>query len=115
LREHASIRDSFLAELVSIFEEDAPASLRQIRSLCEAGKLKEAGDSAHGLKGSAASLGLSRLAASAMKIQKAGRAGDSAALPKLLDEMDGLLQPTLAELKKLSAAVCEEARAQQKA
>jgi CheY-like chemotaxis protein/HPt (histidine-containing phosphotransfer) domain-containing protein len=106
LREHAQIRDSFLKELVEIFEEDAPKSIASVRDNVARGNLKAAGDAAHGLKGSAASLGLRRLAEVSLRLQKAGRDGAAAEIPGLLLELDSAFKESLSALKTAVSEIC---------
>jgi len=108
LREHADIKPDFLMELVAVFEEDTPPALAKLRAQLAAGDLKAAGDTAHGLKGACASLGLPLMSSLALKIQKQGRSGENQGLDALASELERVYPITLAELKAEGGRIAKE-------
>ncbi len=77
--------DEDLAELIVCeFRKNAPLLLTQITGFIENKNAKEAGHTAHSIKGSAANLSAGKLTETAFKLEQAGEAGDSAILEDLL-------------------------------
>jgi|GEM_PF-2599100 len=62
--------------IINLFLEDMPGQMESLRKLVEQGKLEQAGDQAHKIKGAAANVGGLAMYESAWALEKAGRSGD---------------------------------------
>ncbi|HZB90977.1 MAG TPA: ATP-binding protein, partial [Stellaceae bacterium] len=82
----SEIGGSAARDLVEIFLADAQKRLGQMRALAGSGETKALGRSAHSIKSSAATFGLSRLAAVAAEIESEAATASSARVSALLDE-----------------------------
>ncbi len=76
-----------LAELVTIFLEDAPPRLDALRSAVERGDAGSLKSSSHALKGGSANMGAARMAGLLNKIEGLGDAGDPESAGGLLHEL----------------------------
>jgi two-component system sensor histidine kinase/response regulator len=101
LRKRLEGNEELLVELVQLFLDDAPKQIREIHSALADGDALRLENAAHGLKGSAASLGADPLAAAALKLEFRGRKGQlSGAAEECadLDEKWERLKPDLMAL-----------------
>ncbi len=87
------------AEIISMFLEDCPARVSDIRAAVERGDAAALVSCAHGLKGSAAYLSASIVRARAADLERAGREGNLAGAPALLAQLDAAVAELLPELQ----------------
>jgi two-component system sensor histidine kinase/response regulator len=80
-----------VGELVGVFVEEAPGRLSGMRAAVEARDASALERAAHGLKGTAASLGAVRVAAVCRSIEEAARAGSVGTAPALLEALEPAL------------------------
>lgn len=79
---------SFVVELVVMFGEDSPPRLKAISAALAAGDAAEVAKNAHSLKGTGANFGAEKFRSLAQSIETAGKAGDLASVPALVDELN---------------------------
>jgi CheY-like chemotaxis protein/HPt (histidine-containing phosphotransfer) domain-containing protein len=77
-----------LDELIGIYLEDAPGMMTAIREAVEGADAKELEQSAHGLKGCSANLGLGLLAKVCFELEDAGRKGSKEGLTEVLARLE---------------------------
>jgi two-component system sensor histidine kinase/response regulator len=81
----------FAQELIALFLETAPASLKAILAALRADDMERLGTEAHSLKGACLTIGANDLAESCRRLEHCGRSGDHAAAPGLaLAVTDGM-------------------------
>ncbi|MBI5832759.1 MAG: PAS domain S-box protein [Armatimonadetes bacterium] len=90
----------FVANMVALFERELPAQLEFLSAAVAAGDAAEVTRSAHGLKGTCATVGGKRAAALARDLEFAGREARLAGTAAMLDRLR-------AELESLRAALAE--------
>ena len=98
LLEHFGGDRQLLGELARIFLDDCPSRLSAIREAVErrdAGALLEA---AHALRGSVANFGATRAVAAALRLELMGKAGDLAAAPAALADLQQTMAAFAGEL-----------------
>lgn len=78
---------SFVVELITMFGEDSPPRLEGISKGLAAGDAAEVAKNAHSLKGTGANFGAERFRSLAQAIETAGKAGDLAGVPTLLEDL----------------------------
>ena len=76
-----------LAEIAGLYLEDEPALLAQLEAAMEAGQAQGVRRAAHALKGSVANFAAARAQAAALALEQAGRSGNLADAPALLDTL----------------------------
>ncbi len=97
-----------LRELLVIFKEDFPRSLRSLEEAVAAGDLKNSASLSHALRGMLANLGGARAAAAAAKLEKmASSPGESASLN---DALNALQQEVASLVPELDAYLMEVRR-----
>lgn len=69
-----------LCELLAIFKEDFPRTMKSLESALTGADMKNAATLSHTLKGMLSNLGGERAAAAAAKIEQLARAGETASL-----------------------------------
>jgi HPt (histidine-containing phosphotransfer) domain-containing protein len=87
-----------LCELLAIFKEDFPRSMRSLESALIGADMKNAAMLSHTLKGMLSNLGGTRAASAAARIEQLARAGEAASLGaawKALQDESALLLPEL--------------------
>ena len=89
-----------LRELHAIFQRDTPRRLAALRDAAAAGDLDTLRRTAHTLKGSAASLGATKMAAACQSIEGRASAGEVGQLDRLLDELQALTAEVTAALTR---------------
>jgi HPt (histidine-containing phosphotransfer) domain-containing protein len=92
---------AFLASLLTTWETETAARLAALEAAVPAGDADEVARAAHAVKGGSASLGAVRLAAACDRLEAAGRAGDVAALPALLDGVRAEVERARSALRAL--------------
>ena len=75
-----------LRELIELFHKQTRQQLRQIEEATGANQAAEVGRVAHSCKGASATLGMGRLAAVLLRLEKAGKGGDLTGAPALCAE-----------------------------
>ena len=83
--------EELLAELLELFTDSAASDLEMIKQGISTQDAEAAGDAAHSIKGSAASLGVKGVSETAYEIEKAGRAGDLDAVSKLVGDLEAMV------------------------
>lgn len=78
---------SFVVELITMFGEDSPPRLDAIAAAIAAGDAAEVAKNAHSLKGTGANFGADRFRSLAQEIETAGKDGDIAGVPALLEDL----------------------------
>jgi two-component system sensor histidine kinase/response regulator len=78
--------EELLREVTEMFLADLPVQLEGLAAAMGSGDCRLVGQLAHGIKGAAANVGGEALRESASELEKAGKAGDLAALKTLLPE-----------------------------
>jgi PAS domain S-box-containing protein len=74
--------------VVQAFCEDLPGQLQALRQLLDLGKLQEAADVAHRIRGAAANVGGEALAVVMAQMERIGKAGDLEGMRSFVPEMD---------------------------
>jgi len=89
-----------LRELLAIFQRDAPRRLAVLRATAAAGGLDALRRTAHTLRGSAASLGATKMAAACQSIEGRASAGELGQLDRLITELQALAADATAALTR---------------
>jgi two-component system sensor histidine kinase/response regulator len=105
LLERVDNDQELLRDLLNIFKEDFPLTMRSLESAVAAGDLKEAARLAHTLKGMLSSLGGVRTAAAAARLEVIASAGETASLKDALDALKCEAASLLPELEAYMAEV----------
>jgi HPt (histidine-containing phosphotransfer) domain-containing protein len=92
---------ALIAELVQIFEEDAPKRLQELEDALARGSAEDASGAAHALKGGVSNLGLAKMAAIAKEAEKLGRDKDVEGIKPLVPKLYEAFREALAELKRV--------------
>jgi len=74
--------------IVTGFLDDMPVQIAALKSFVESGQAEQAGGQAHKIKGAAGNVAASMFQETAYAMETAGRAGDMAALHRLLPELE---------------------------
>jgi HPt (histidine-containing phosphotransfer) domain-containing protein len=93
--------ESFLAELVGEFLEDAPRQLETLRSGLEGGDAETVRRAAHTLKGNGRTFGAEELASVSQELEAAAKAGDLDAARARVPDLEAAwdrLRPALEEM-----------------
>lgn len=93
----------FVRQMLGIFREHAPRTLRQLHDAVDAGDWPTAARHAHTLKGSAGNVAAQSLREAALKTEKTISAGNYAEVPALLEAVDDGMALCLARIKELLA------------
>jgi two-component system, sensor histidine kinase and response regulator len=96
---------TFLAEMLALFREDCPQSLRALRRAVEAGDAERVQRSAHALKGSVATFGAVEAFEAARALEYMGRNGSLTEAPTALVR----LEQSIPELERALVALTGEA------
>jgi HPt (histidine-containing phosphotransfer) domain-containing protein len=94
-----------LRDLLKIFKEDFPRTMQSLESAVAAEDLKNASRLSHTLKGMLASLGATRAAAAAGKLEVLATAGETASLRGALDALGREAESLVPELNAYMAEV----------
>jgi HPt (histidine-containing phosphotransfer) domain-containing protein len=94
-----------LRDLLNIFKEDFPRTMKSLESAVAAADLKNASRLSHTLKGMLSSLGGTRAAAAAAKLEVLATAGETASLQGALDALGHEAESLLPELNAYMAEV----------
>jgi two-component system sensor histidine kinase/response regulator len=94
-----------LRELLNIFKEDFPQTIRSLRSAVSAEDLKNSGRLSHSLNGMLSSLGATRAAAAAAKLEALSCAGETASLEGAFNALEAEAHRLLPELEAYMAEV----------
>ncbi|HEX3868083.1 MAG TPA: response regulator, partial [Gemmatimonadaceae bacterium] len=106
LLENTGHDPALVQELVALFRDDAPRHLARIHSAAAAGRGDELQHAAHALKGAASAITASAVAAAALTLEKAGRAGDLTDAQQLIGALEsqlGALEAALSVLRNPSS------------
>jgi HPt (histidine-containing phosphotransfer) domain-containing protein len=87
-----------LRELLDIFKEDFPQTLRSLKTAVAAEDLKSSSRLSHTLKGMLSSLGATRAAAAASKLEALSSAGETASLRAALKALESEGESLVPEL-----------------
>jgi HPt (histidine-containing phosphotransfer) domain-containing protein len=98
LLERVDNDQDLLRELLTIFKEDFPQSFGSLRTAVIAGDLKSASRLSHTLKGMLSSLGATRAAAAAAKLESLSFAGETTSLRDALSSLESEADRLLPEL-----------------
>jgi PAS domain S-box-containing protein len=85
---------AFLEEMFQLYLEDAPVRIQELHAAHQEGRLRDAGDLAHSLKGISHSVGAARLAELAYSLEQAGRGGDLEGFENRLKELSQVYEST---------------------
>jgi two-component system, sensor histidine kinase and response regulator len=105
LLERVDNDQELLRDLLNIFKEDFPLSMRSLESAVAAEDLKNSAMLAHTLKGMLSSLGGVRTAAAAARLEVIASAGETASLKGALDALKCEAASLLPELEAYMAEV----------
>jgi two-component system, sensor histidine kinase and response regulator len=94
-----------LRELLNIFKEDFPQTMRSLQSAVNAEDLKNSSRLSHTLKGMLSSLGATRAAAAAAKLEALSSAGETASMEGALNALEAEAHRLLPELEAYMAEV----------
>jgi two-component system, sensor histidine kinase and response regulator len=94
-----------LRELLNIFKEDFPRTMRSLESAVAGADLKNTSRLSHTLKGMLSSLGGTRAAAAAAKLEGLATTGETASLKGALDALGHEAECLLPELNAYMAEV----------
>lgn len=94
-----------LRELLNIFKEDFPRTVQSLESAVNAEDLKNAARLSHTLKGMLASLGATRAAAAAAKLEYLSSTGETASLEGAFNALETEAHSLLPELQAYMAEV----------
>jgi HPt (histidine-containing phosphotransfer) domain-containing protein len=99
LLERVDNDQELLRELLTIFKEDFPESFRSLSTAVNSGDLKGASRLSHMLKGMLSSLGATRAAAAASRLEALSSAGETAPLLDALSTLESEADRLLPELE----------------
>jgi two-component system, sensor histidine kinase and response regulator len=105
LLERVDNDQELLLDLLNIFKEDFPQTMRSLESAVALGDLKNAARLGHTLKGMLSSLGGVRTAAAAARLEVVASAGETASLKGALDALECEAARLLPELEAYMAEV----------
>ncbi len=108
LLERVDNDQELIRELLTIFREDFPRTLQSLETAVSAGDLKNSAVLSHTLKGMLASLGITRAAAAAAKIEQL--ASSSAEKESLREAFDALRNEAARLMPELEAYMAEVPR-----
>ena len=94
-----------LRELLALFKEDFPRTIRSLEAAVSSGDLKNSGSLSHTLKGMLSNLGGARAAAAAARLEELACAGEIAALRGAFDALEREAGRLLPELDTYMAEV----------
>ncbi|HKN77140.1 MAG TPA: Hpt domain-containing protein [Candidatus Acidoferrum sp.] len=94
-----------LRELLNIFKEDFPQSFRSLQAAVTAEDLKSSSRLSHTLKGMLSSLGATRAASAAAKLEALSSAGETAPMGRALSALESEADSLLPELDAYMAEV----------
>ena len=94
----------FVSHLLSMFAEQTPETVAQLRQAVDAGDLAAAGEWAHRLKGSAGIVGAAGLMAACGAIEAAVREGSASAVPPLVERATAEAERAFAAIAAFQAA-----------
>jgi HPt (histidine-containing phosphotransfer) domain-containing protein len=98
LLERVDNDQELLRELLTIFKEDFPRTMRSLESAVAAADLKNIARLSHTLKGMLSSLGAARAAAAASRLEELASAGETAPLKGAFDALECQAASLLPEL-----------------
>ncbi len=99
LLERVDNDQDLLRELLAIFKEDFPQSFLSLKTAVTAGDLKGASRLSHTLKGMLSSLGATRAAGAAAKLETLSSAGETNSLRDALSNLESEADRLLPELE----------------
>jgi HPt (histidine-containing phosphotransfer) domain-containing protein len=76
-----------LAEVLSLFLEEAPPRIARLRNAWASGNIEEVHRAAHSLKGSAGNIGARRMYEVCRRLDEQGRSDDRSGVGQLVDEL----------------------------
>lgn len=98
LLERVDNDQDLLRELLTIFKEDFPRTMRSLESAVTAADLKNASRLSHTLKGMLSSLGAARAATGASRVEELALAGETISLQGAFDALQAQTASLLPEL-----------------
>jgi two-component system, sensor histidine kinase and response regulator len=105
LLERVDNDQELLRDLLNIFKEDFPRTMRSLESAVAKADLNNAARLSHTLKGMLSSLGGVRAAAAAARLEAVASAGESASLKSVFDTLEREGASLLADLEAYMAEV----------
>ena len=93
----------FLDETVQMLSADGPALVGEIRQAADRGDAPAVGRTAHALKGMVSNFCAPATHASALEVERIGKAGDLSSVPAVLDELEFQLNALIADLTEFLA------------
>jgi two-component system sensor histidine kinase/response regulator len=105
LLERVDNDQELLRELLNIFKEDFPQTIQSLQSAVNAKDLKNSSRLSHTLKGMLSSLGATRAAAAAAKLEALSSAGETASMEGALNALEAEAHRLLPELEAYMAEV----------
>jgi two-component system sensor histidine kinase/response regulator len=105
LLERVDNDQELLRELLNIFKEDFPQTIHSLQSAVNAKDLKNSSRLSHTLKGMLSSLGATRAAAAAAKLEALSSAGETASMEGALNALEAEAHRLLPELEAYMAEV----------
>ncbi len=91
-----------VAELLTLFSEDAPLHVQSLRAAVEAGDAGAVARLAHALKGSSATLGARAMAATCAALEAGGRAGQATELATNMADLEREIAEVLRALARMA-------------
>ena len=91
----------FLREIITIYLEDTPKRIAEMKEALASGDASTFTRSAHTIKGSSSNVGALALRGVAEQLEKAGKSGGLAGLSAQIEECDRQFALAAAELRKL--------------
>lgn len=95
----------FLREIASMFLEQCPRMVDEIRRACDRGDAEALQHTAHTLKGCVANFGAGPAREAAYRLEKIGRSGDLSPAPAACSKLEGELARFIEALSELSRTV----------
>ncbi|MDX2187373.1 MAG: Hpt domain-containing protein [Opitutaceae bacterium] len=92
--------DGFLRDLISIFLEDTPIRLDELRTSLSSGDAQKFTRAAHSIKGSSSNMGATRLRNLAEKLEHSSKKEGLSGLAGQVEEISGIFDLTKSELQK---------------
>jgi len=91
--------EAFVKQMVRLFAEQGPATIKEMRSAFAAGDASRVGDLAHRLKSSLDTLGIARIHGAVRELEALGKTGrTSPRMEELLMELEQVVSLAVAEL-----------------
>jgi signal transduction histidine kinase/CheY-like chemotaxis protein/HPt (histidine-containing phosphotransfer) domain-containing protein len=90
----------FWPSTLDLFDKSYRKIYGRMKTACEAGDFRQAGDEAHALKGACATLGLWRMTEVCRSLEAMSLGGETSEWPRWLERLEEFREPSLAEVNK---------------